>query len=266
MKRYLISASHRFILLFFFLLPLMFLSAGKVTDSEFYQLTVYHYKTATQENTIDNYLKNALLPTLHRLHVNNIGVFKSLANDTSADKLIYVLVTIKSLDEFTKLAAKLDADATYQKAGSDYINAQYTEPAYTRKETIVLHAFPLAPQMQLPVLKSAFANRVYELRSYESASEEIFQNKVKMFNEGGEIYLFKRLNFNGIFYSEVIAGGKMPNLMYMTSFENMADRDAHWKAFVDDPFWKKLSAMPEYQNNVSKIDIVFLHPASYSDF
>ena len=86
-----------------------------------------------------------------------------------------------------------------------------------------------------------------------------------MFNEGGEIALFKRLGFNAIFYSEVIAGSKMPNLMYMTSFENMADRDAHWKSFSNDAEWKKISSMPEYQHNVSHIDITFLRPAEYSD-
>jgi len=58
----------------------------------------------------------------------------------------------------------------------------------------------------------------------------------------------------------------MPNLMYMTSFENMADRDAHWKNFGNDEYWKKLSAMPECQNNVSHIDIIFLRPVVYSDF
>jgi len=78
--------------------------------------------------------------------------------------------------------------------------------------------------------------------------------------------LFKRLNFNAIFYSEVVAGSKMPNLMYMTSFENRADREDHWKNFVNDPYWKKLSALPEYQNNVSHIDITFLYPTDYSDF
>jgi hypothetical protein len=131
-------------------------------------------------------------------------------------------------------------------------------------ETILLQAFPLAPQLQVPALKAEKKDRVYELRSYESATEKIFKNKVQMFNEGDEIGLFKRLNFNAVFYSEVIAGGKMPNLMYMTSFENMADRDAHWKSFVDAPYWKKLSAMPEYQHNVSHIDITFLRPTDYS--
>jgi hypothetical protein len=105
---------------------------------------------------------------------------------------------------------------------------------------------------------------VYELRSYESASEKIFRNKVQMFNAGGEIKLFDRLGFNAIFYSEVLFGPKMPNLMYMTSFANMPAREAHWKAFGADPEWKKLAALPEYQNNVSHIDITFLRPTDYS--
>ena len=107
--------------------------------------------------------------------------------------------------------------------------------------------------------------RVYELRSYESASEKIYRKKVEMFNKGGEIKLFERLNFNAVFYGEVLSGPRMPNLMYMTSFENINDRNEHWKSFVADQEWKKLSSMPEYQNTVSKIDIVFLAPTPYSD-
>jgi hypothetical protein len=87
-----------------------------------------------------------------------------------------------------------------------------------------------------------------------------------MFNQGGEIALFKRLNFNAVFYAEVLSGCRMPNLMYMTSFENRSDRDAHWKTFGDDPEWKKLAALPYYQKNVSKNEVMLLHPTEYSDF
>lgn len=239
--------------------------AGKPAR-EFYQLTVYHFNSAEQEKVLDNYLQNALLPALHRLNITNVGVFKSLANDTSASKLLYVYMPIKSLDMVTAIPAKLSADKAYQSAGAEYINAVYTAPAYIRIETILLQAFSLAPQMKVPALKADKKDRVYELRSYESATEKIYKNKVHMFNEGDEIGLFTKLNFNAVFYSEVIAGSKMPNLMYMTSFENMADRDAHWKSFGSDPFWKKLSSMPEYQNNVSHMDITFLRPVAYSDF
>jgi hypothetical protein len=177
-----------------------------------------------------------------------------------------VFIPFKSLEMVTELSSKLKADVDYASAGAEYLDAAYNDPPYSRMETILLRAFPLAPQMQLPSLQSAKKERVYELRSYESPTEKKFENKVQMFNLGDEIGLFKRLNFNAIFYSEVISGSKMPNLMYMTSFENKAARDEHWKTFVSDPYWKNLSSMPEYQNNVSHIDINFLYPADYSDF
>lgn len=236
------------------------------TKGEFYQLSIYHFNNTTQEKLLDSYVQNALLPALHKLKMKNIGVFKNHSNDTMPDKTLYLLLPIQSTEELFKLPKKLDADKEYQTAGAEYINAVYTSPPYARLETILLQAFSLAPKLQVPALKEPRGNRVYELRSYESATEKIFQNKVKMFNEGDEIGLFKRLNFNAAFYGEVIAGGKMPNLMYMTCHENRTSRDANWKAFVDDPYWKKLSAMPEYQHNVSHIDITFLYPTDYSDY
>jgi NIPSNAP len=233
---------------------------------EIYQITIYQYATAAQEIVLNNYLKNALLPALHKKGYKNIGVFKSLANDTSAIKKMYVYMPLKSFDNQLTIAEKLNKDTVYKTAAAEYNNAVYKNPPYTRMEVILLKAFSLAPQMQLPKLTAAKNERIYELRSYESVTERIFANKVHMFNEGGEITLFKRLNFNAVFYGEVIAGSHMPNLMYMTTFESKADRDAHWKNFVDSPEWKKLSALPEYQNNVSRNDITFLQPTEYSDF
>ena len=240
--------------------------SGTGSKKEMYQLTVYHYNSTAQETDLNNYLKNALLPALHRYGYKNIGVFRLIANDTAVVKTMYVYLPIKNLQAHLTIADKLTKDSSYQKAGAAYINALYTDAAYTRMEVILLKAFSLAPQMKLPKLTAAKNERVYELRSYESATEKIFANKVYMFNEGGEIDLFKRLNFNAVFYGEVIAGSHMPNLMYMTSFENKKDRDAHWKNFVDSPEWKKLSTLPEYQNNVSHIDIMLLQPMEYSDF
>jgi NIPSNAP len=251
------------------ILPVAILLTGFTTGKpvrEYYQLTIYHFTTAEQGKTINNYLQNALLPALHRLTINKAGVFEALANDTSVSKTLYVFFPVKSLDQVVSLTEKLNEDKDFQQAGATYTNAVYTDPPYTRMETILLRAFPLAPQMQAPALKASKKERVYELRSYESATEKIFKNKVQMFNDGDEIGLFKRLNFNAVFYSEVVAGAKMPNLMYMTSFENMADRDAHWKNFSADTAWKKLSSMPEYQHNVAHVDITFLRPAEYSDF
>jgi len=103
-------------------------------------------------------------------------------------------------------------------------------------------------------------------RFYEGATEKLHASKFRMFNVGDEMSIFKKYDFNAVFYSEVIAGSHMPNLMYMTTFNSKADRDKHWDTFSNDPEWKTLVAKKEYQNNVSKADILFLHPTAYSDF
>ena len=87
-----------------------------------------------------------------------------------------------------------------------------------------------------------------------------------MFNEGGEVPLFARLGFNAVFYAEVVSGPAMPNLIYMTSFENMGEREKHWDAFSNDPAWKKLLSMKEYDKTVSKNTIVFLKATKYSEY
>ncbi len=193
-------------------------------------------------------------------------MFKPIANDTSADKIIYVIIPFKSLDEMQAQEKLLMKDSVYVHAGKDYITANYQSPPYTRMEKIILTAFELSPQMQLPHLNSDKSNHVYELRSYEISTESYQDNKVKMFNAGGEINIFSKINANAIFYGDVIAGSHMPNLMYLTSFENMADRDEHWKSFSDDDATKKIFALDEYKNNVSKADIILMHAASYSDY
>jgi hypothetical protein len=86
-----------------------------------------------------------------------------------------------------------------------------------------------------------------------------------MFIAGDEVCRFKRLEFNAVFYGEVVAGSRLLNLVYMTSFNTIESRNEHWKTFGADPQWKKLSSMPEYQHNVSKIEIFLLHSTEYSD-
>ena len=173
---------------------------------------------------------------------------------------------IKSLNEFEKTTAALQKDAQYLADGSDYINASHTDPPYTRIETILLKAFKFMPEPAVPDLKGTKQDRIYELRSYEGATDKLYQSKVHMFNEGGEIKLFKLLDFNAVFYAEVISGNTMPNLMYLTTFADMPTHEDRWAAFRAHPEWKAMSALPEYQNTVSKSVKLLLHPTDYSDF
>jgi hypothetical protein len=58
----------------------------------------------------------------------------------------------------------------------------------------------------------------------------------------------------------------MPNLTYMLSLDSVADLDARWDAFRNDPAWKKLSADPRYSYEaiVSNISNLVLSPLSAS--
>lgn len=246
----------------FFIVAAVF---GIAPARNYYQLKIYHYKTQAQESTIEKYLQQAYIPAMHRAGIKNVGVFKPITQQDTA-KLLYVFTPFQSWDKLIGIDQKLQADAAYLADGKEYIDAAYNEQPYTRLETIILQAFPGMPSTEVPNLTANKADRVYELRSYESPTEKFNVNKVTMFNVGDEIGLFKRLGFNAVFYSEVIAGSHMPNLMYMTTFNSKDDRDKHWDTFGKDAYWKTLSAKPEYQHNVSHADIIFLHPADYSDF
>ena len=239
---------------------------NKENNREFYELKLYHFTSSAQEAVLDNYLSQAYIPALHRAGIQHIGAFKPLSNDTASGKRLYVLIPLSTMEQLLTLPQQLQKDAAYVNLAKPYSDAVYDNPPYTRMESILLQAFRLAHTSALPVQKSEKKERVYELRSYESPTEKLNLNKVHMFNEGGEIPLFKRLGFNAIFYGEVIAGSHMPNLMYMTSYENIADREAHWQTFRADAEWKKLSANPEYKNNVSKNEQILTHPTDYSDY
>ncbi|RNI21872.1 NIPSNAP family protein [Rufibacter latericius] len=236
---------------------------------EFYQLKIYHLKDQSQEDRLDSFLKNAYLPALHRAGIGKVGVFKPVAGQGAnaaapTEKLVYVFVPFTSSEQIFKVEEGLAKDKQLATTGKDYLEATHDKPVYQRLEVVLMQAFTGKPVFTAPTLKSPTAERVYELRSYEAATEKLHENKIAMFNNG-EMEIFQRLGFNPVFYAQVKAGSKMPNLMYMTSFENRESREEKWKAFGADPAWKKMSADSQYANNFLHADIYLLHPTAYSE-
>ena len=233
-------------------------------NREFYQLKVYNFSSRSQENRLDKYLEEAYLPALHRAGISATGVFKPSEGEDLGKK-IYVLIPFRSMDDFLELPVLLEKDREYLAAGREYIDAPFDDPPYDRIESTLMRAFADMPRLKAPGHATPPRERIYELRSYESATEKLYEKKVHMFNEGGELSLFERLDFNAVFYGEVLSGSSMPNLVYMTSFPNRAVRDEYWNIFRVDPEWEVMRDLEQYQNTVSKIDIFFLHPTDYSD-
>ena len=259
---------HPFILLPILIILIAFTPSAYAQDQnrQYYELKTYTLQNQKQDSVMDAYLSGAYLPALKRAGIENIGVFKYRPDRFLTANKIFVLIPFASLEQFETLDAMLAQDKTYIATGAGYLNAAYDEPPYERISSTLMKAFTEMPKMKPTTVGGPKEERVYELRSYESPTEAIYQNKVDMFNAGGEVELFESLGFNAVFYAEVLSGDRMPNLMYMTTFFNMEKRDALWKAFGSSEKWKSLKSDPKYQNNVSRSEKLLLYPTAYSDY
>lgn len=240
--------------------------SNAANTQEYYQLKVYSFQSDKQVAITDQYLQKAFLPGLKRQGIKSIGVFKPKEMGSDTLQKTYVLIPFNSIEQFLSIEDRLSKDSEYLAAGAEYLNASYEKPPYLRIESNLLKAFPDMPRMQPAPQEGPRSERVYELRSYESATEQLFKSKVDMFNAGGEIKLFDRLGFNAVFYSEVISGAKMPNLIYMTTFSDRPTRDSLWNEFVISPEWQEMITISKYENTVSHADIWLLYPTDYSDY
>jgi NIPSNAP protein len=227
---------------------------------QWYELRTYMFTGETQQRLTSDYLQQALLPGLNRAGIQQVGVFEDAQPGGLAKS--YLFIPFDDLAALASVRTKLAADKTYQQAGAAYLQAPAANPAYDRIESSLLRAFRHMPHLALPEKK----DRLFELRCYESPSESAGQKKIEMFNDAGEIEIFKRVGARPVFFGETIIGERRPNLIYMLCFDNMEAHDACWKAFGNDPQWKKLKAMDEYSDArlISKITRTFLTPPAFS--
>jgi hypothetical protein len=236
----------------------------QTTAPEFYLWRQYVLRNGTQPRRLADYIQNAAIPALNRLGHNPVGAFEVVAGVQGPT--LFLLIPLPTLDSLAAIEAGLDRDEQFLKAGAAYIDAPATDPAYVRQETSILSAVAKLPRLELPAATAAKGPRLFELRTYESASEKAHRAKVRMFAEMGELDIFKRVGLTPVFFARTLAGPRMPSLVYMLVHENMAGRERSWDAFRNDAEWKKLSSTAGYSDAeiVSNITTIYLRPASYS--
>jgi len=250
---------------FVFITTLLASISMQAQNPDFYILKTYLLNSEEQVDRVLTYLEEAYVPAVHSLGLETVGVFELLGNDTATVKKVFVLIPSKDPAKLYGIEDELASHDMHLKAGKDYWEAKYDDPAFERIESSLLRAFSNHSSFVRPKLKGPMPERIYELRSYEGSSEKLYRKKVEMFNEAGEIAIFTSINANAVFYAETLVGPRTPNLVYMTTYENMEDRDAHWDAFRNNPAWKVLSGKKEYDHTVSKSDKFLLTPADFSD-
>src|SRR5262249_15853648 len=146
------------------------------------------------------------------------------------------------------LSKKMAADAEYQKGAAAFRALPATDPPYVRRESQLMVAFDSMPAIEAPSGVAAGPARVFELRVYESHNDAASGRKAEMFENLGEIAIFRRLGMNPVFFARNLVGTRLPSLTYMLVFADMAAREKAWGAFRADPEWEKLRSTPGLSN------------------
>jgi hypothetical protein len=232
-------------------------TAGKTR--EFYEIRKYHLQSGPQTKLTESYVSDALIPALNRLGIAPVGAFHlDIGPETPT---LYLLLPSTNVETLATAELKLAQDAVFMKAAEPFWNTPATAPAFQRIESSLLIAFEGWPKLTAP----QHGKRIFQLRTYESATSQDHVRKVEMFHHG-EFEIFQAAGFGQVFYGDTLIGPRMPNLTYMLSFADQADLNAKWDVFRNAPEWKKLSASPRYafEAIVSNISNLILSPTTYS--
>jgi hypothetical protein len=238
-------------------------TAEDLAPRQVLELRTYRFAAEAKLKTYAEFLAGALVPALNRAGVKPVGVFRALKADNpkldlQADELkLYVLLPHPDLASALALPERLAADAVLTPPANAALGTPMRDPLYERFETQLMLGFAQCPRVEVP---TTAPERVLQLRIYESHNDERALRKIEMFNEGGEIALFRRLGVNPVFFGQSIAGTLMPNLTYMVGFDSPAALDAAWAAFMKHPDWEKLKGDPKYADTVSRITNLILRP------
>lgn len=227
---------------------------------ELYELRVYLNNAPEKQRVVGDYLESSLVPALHRAGIRQVGVFKSLKGDSS----MFLLIPFQNAEQFVSLRSQLENDKEYQESAKGYFDQPLKSPAFERINSRLLKAFRGMSKMETSELSQKKLPRIFELRLYESHTEDHARRKVHMF-DNGEIQLMKDVEMGPVFFAETIAGSDGPNLVYMLSAANREQHAEHWKAFLAHPEWERMKNLEQYKDTVSNIQKWFLIPTDYSD-
>jgi hypothetical protein len=240
-------------------------------ERDYYDLRAYRLKSGAARDLLDRYLSKALIPALNQRGIAAVGVFtevsvdkRKLTSKPLADSPVWVLIPHPSLESFAFVSGDINNDPTVQAAGADYLRAPKSDPAFERIDSWLLRAFKSLPRTAIPAFSGSRApGRIFELRDYQSHSEERALNKMAMFDEA-ETQVMKEIGLGPVFFGQALSGRDLPHLRYMTGAADLATHLANWKKFGPHPIWQKIKGDPRYKDNTSKNTSRFIVPTAYS--
>jgi len=233
----------------------------KAEEGQYLEWIKYTLPTGSNKNRVEKYYESVGVQALNSLGIADIGVFNVMYGPNEPS--LYVLIPHNNLESAMNYQDRLLDNRSYVEAAGDFLDSSISNPAYVRVERSLMKAFAGMPKVE-SALQSVGEQRVLELRIYESHNYIKGQKKIDMFNNAGEIQIFRDTGLTPVFFGETVFGQLMPNLTYMLAFKDMAERDKNWNTFRYSEGWAKIKDLEEYKDTVSNITDIILRPAKCS--
>lgn len=115
-----------------------------------------------------------------------------------------------------------------------------------------------------PPAAEAHDARLFEMRTYTTAPGKLDALHARFRDHTNYIFVRHGIKLIG-YWTPTEAPQSENTLVYILAYPSMAAREASWKAFRDDPDWKKAYAdSTEDGKIVEKVEAKFLSPTDYS--
>ena len=235
------------------------------TAREWVEIKSYVCSSVEKRDALMGVFDAALIPALNRQGLGRVGVFyaSSEVNDGNAgfNTTVFVVTPFATAEALQACDAKLLADAQFVKDAAPIFSAPMGDPLYDSCSSQLLYAFATCPRVSQV---TSSADRLLQLRIYNSYTIERNAKKISMFEQGGELGVFRACGMPPVFFGQAVAGDKLANLTYMLGFANKDEKEAAWKRFLAHPDWQKLKADNQYKDTANKITNIVLKPSKGS--
>ncbi|MDR0795627.1 MAG: NIPSNAP family protein [Tannerella sp.] len=232
----------------------VFKTDAQVNDGQIQEWRVYDFKMGGSSARLDKLMANIILPLYKDMGVE-VACFREISQNQPV--VYYYLFVYPSFDSYLK------ANDILLKNNA-FVEAMQQDNVATRQMFFRYDSYLCRPFEAWKKVTPAAGKTIFEWRKYDSANIESGTRKVQMFNKE-EIAVFLDCGVNPFCFGQIIAGKDMPGLIYVTHYNDMADRDASWAKFNVNPEWQRMRAAPEWANaTIPNNQVVFLTPLPYS--